>query len=407
QNAKGDLSIAIDQKNKADVGVGMEFYQVNLGNLSPRSGSNVNSFTQEKERSHISYVYYSHQLDLSEKFSLRGGFRFSLYQLSGPGKVNQYEEGKPRSASTFITTQEFGKGDAISRYHGFEPRFSVRYSINRKSSIKGSFDQTVQYIHLISNTSAISPIDLWKLSDPYLKPQIGQQVSGGYFRNIGKNNYDFSMEVFYKRMQNVVDYKDGAILLLNETLEADLLHGEGRSYGAEWMIEKKKGRLTGWIAYTLSRTERKIKGDYPEERINKGEYYPANYDKPHNLSITGSYQKTNRVSWGFNFVFASGRPITYPTSSYGYGGIRVVNFEYRNNERSPAYHRLDLSLEIKSKVKPGRKWNSAWVVSIYNVYARKNPYSIFFRSEYTVLAQSYRLAVIGTTVPSLSYTINF
>jgi hypothetical protein len=175
----------------------------------------------------------------------------------------------------------------------------------------------------------------------------------------------------------------------------------------EWMIEKNRGKFTGWLAYTLSRTERKVAGNFPEETISGGRYYPANYDKPHSVSVTGSYQRNKQVTFGFNFVFASGRPVTYPTSSYGYGGIRVVNFEYRNNERSPAYHRLDLSMEIKSRARPERKWNSSWVISVYNVYARKNPYSIFFRSAYNVLAQSYRLAVIGTAVPSISYTINF
>lgn len=173
------------------------------------------------------------------------------------------------------------------------------------------------------------------------------------------------------------------------------------------MLEKNTGKLTGWISYTLARTERKIEGTHPEETINKGNYYPANFDKLHNLSVTGSYQKTKQVSFGFNFVFSSGRPITYPTASYNFGGIRVVNYELRNNQRSPAYHRLDISMEIKSKQRTGRSWQGAWVVSLYNVYARKNPYSIFFRSDYGVRAQAYRLAVIGTIIPSLAYSIKF
>jgi hypothetical protein len=407
QNIKADLSIALDQKNKADIGVGMEFYGVDLGTMSPQNDSNVNPFEQDTERGNISFVYYSHQLDLNDRFAFRAGIRLSTYRLFGPGTVNQYVEGLPKSSTTFQETTTYGNGEAMQRYYGIEPRFSMKYSLSPYASVKASFDQTVQYLHLISNTSAISPIDLWKLSDPYLAPQVGQQVAFGYFRSLRRSQMTFSVETFYKRMENVVDYKDGAELLLNDRLEADLLQGDGRSYGAEFMLEKTRGKFTGWLAYTLSRTERKIEGDFPEETINKGAYYPANYDKPHSVSFTGSYQKSRRVSFGFNFVFASGRPVTYPTSSYGYGGIRVVNFEFRNNERSPAYHRLDVSLEIRSKERPDRKWRSTWVVSIYNVYARKNPYSIFFRSEYNVLAQSYRLAVIGTAVPSVSYTINF
>jgi hypothetical protein len=407
QAAKGDLNIALNQKNKADIGAGVELYGISLGDLKPKGGSNVNAFTQDKEHGMITFGYVSHQGDVSDRFSFRAGFRFSMYRLYGPGSVNHYEEGIPMSAGSFIETETFGSGATIKKYYGYEPRISARFSLTPSSSLKVSLDQTVQFLHLISNTSAISPIDLWKLADPYLKPQIGKQIALGYFKKTRHQNATLSVEAFYKRMENMVDYKDGAELLLNDQLEAALLQGEGRSYGMEWMIEKNRGKFTGWLAYTLSRTERKVEGSFPETSINKGEYYPANYDKPHSLSITGSYQKSTRVSLGFNFVFASGRPVTYPTSSYAYGGIRVVNFEYRNNERSPAYHRLDISLEVKSKEKPDRRWNSSWVLSIYNVYARKNPYSIFFRSEYNVLAQSYRLAVIGTVVPSLSYTINF
>jgi hypothetical protein len=401
------LRSAKNIKHKADMGGGIEQYTVDLGDRVPYNNSSINTFSLDKERAWITFLYYSHQLDLSERISIRPGLRFSTYRLYGPGRVNRYLPGEPLSEKNYITTDVLKKGDVIQRYHAFEPRLSVRVQISHRSSIKLGLDQTIQYLHLISNTSAVSPVDLWKLSDPYLKPQLGRQISIGYFRAIGKKSYDFTAELFYKSTQHVVDYKDGAELLLNDKLETDLLQGDGRSYGAEWMMEKNTGHFTGWIAYTLSRSERRISGATNEETINKGAYYPSSYDKLHNLSVTGSYQFGKRASWGFNFVFASGRPITYPTASYGYGGIRVVNYELRNNERSPSYHRLDLSLEIRSKEYPGRKWKSAWIFSLYNTYARKNPYSIFFRSEHYVVAQSFRLAVIGTVVPSLSHTINF
>jgi CarboxypepD_reg-like domain/TonB-dependent Receptor Plug Domain len=407
QNAKADLAINYSKNHKADVGVSVERYDVNLGNLNPASNSNINTFSLDNEKALISYAYYSHQYDVSERISFRAGVRLSNYQLHGPGKVNRYESGVPRSSSSYLETDQYGKGNKIQNYNGFEPRFALRVGVNSNSSIKASLDQTVQYLHLISNTSAVSPIDIWKLSDPYLKPQVGRQVSLGYFRSLSKNKYNFSMEVFYKQVDNIVDYKDGASLLLNDKLEEGLLQGKGRSYGSEWMIEKKQGKFTGWLSYTLSRTERRINGAFPEEKINTGHYYPANYDKPNNIAFTGSYRKNERISWGYNFVYASGRPITYPSSSYSFGGVRVANFEMRNNERTPDYHRLDLSLEIRSKPRPERKWRGTWVVSIYNVYARKNPYSIFFRSEYYVVAQAFRLSVIGTAIPSLSYTINF
>lgn len=407
QSVKADASYTINQKSKSDFGGGIERYRVNLGSLTPIGNSNINAFASAKENASIGFLYYSYQYDVNEKLLLRLGMRLSTYTLSGPGEINQYEDGQPRSDSTFIGTRNYSKREKIKSYYGFEPRFSLRYSISGTASIKAGYDQTIQYLNLISNTSAVSPIDLWKLSDPYIKPQTGKQFSLGYFKSLKNSRYDFSMEMFYKILDNIIDYKDGAELLLNDRLEADLLQGVGRAYGTEMQIEKKRGKFTGWAAYTLSRTERKIKGETKEETINKGEYYPANYDKLHNLSITGSYQKSPQVSLGFNFVLSSGRPITYPSSSYSYGGLRVVNFEYRNNERSPAYHRLDVSLEIKSKVIPARKWKSSLIISIYNVYARKNPYSIFFRSNYGTVAQPYRLAVIGTAIPSISYLINF
>jgi hypothetical protein len=404
---KSDAEYTFNERHTLSFGAGIENYNVNLGTLRPLHDSNINAFAMDHDHGIIAFAHVSHQFNAGDRFSLRTALRGSLFELRGPRSLNTYEEGLPKSESTFLGSNSYEGQKTIQRYQYLEPRVLIKYSLTPTSSVKAAYDQTAQYLHLISNTSAVSPVDLWKLSDPYLKPQISKQVSVGYFKSLNHAVFEFSIEAFYKDMSNVVDYKDGATLLLNDKLEAGLLQGTGRAYGSEWMIEKKKGRFTGWLSYTLSRTERRIKGAFPEETVNKGSYYPANYDKPHNISFTGSYSKRERVTWGFNFVFASGRPITYPTSSYGYGGARIVNFEYRNNERSPAYHRLDLSVQVKSKVKPSRAWSSYWTFSLYNVYARKNPYSIFFRSEHQVLAQSYRLAVIGTIVPSLSYKINF
>lgn len=405
-NGKLDATLAFNEKSKADFGIGIEKYNVDLGSLRPLKESNINPFLLDIEHGLVSYAYYTHQFDIHDKVSIRGGVRASLYELNGPGHVNEYEYGEPKTEETFIGTKYFHRGEHIQRYQGIEPRFSIRFSINARSSVKAGFDRTLQYLHLISNTSAISPIDLWKLSDPFLKPQQGSQYSIGYFRSIGKQ-FDFSLESFFKKMDNVVDYKDGGTLLLNDRLESDLLQGEGRSYGMEWMIEKKIGQLTGWLAYTFSRTERRVAGENPEETINKGKYFPSNYDKPHTINVTASYAQSKWVSFGLNFVYASGRPLTYPGSSYVYDNIKLANFEERNNERGPAYHRLDLSFEVKSKNKANRKWKGTWIFSVYNVYARKNAYSIFFRTKNLKVAQPNRLAVIGTAIPSLSYSITF
>lgn len=404
-NARFDGTITLNQKHKTEIGAGIERYEVGLGTLEPLNNSNINSFFMDSEVGLVTFGYLSHQVDFNRKLSLRLGVRASMFGLYGPGSVNQYQEGGPKSEDTFTGTSAFNGGESIARYGGFEPRASLRIALSPSSTLKAGFDQTIQYLHLISNTSAVSPVDLWKLSDTYLRPQRGTQYSIGYFRS--RNIFQFSLEGFFKQIENIVDYKDGAELLLNDRLEADLLQGAGRSYGAELLVEKKSGRLTGWVSYTLSRTERKIVSVFDEETVNDGEYYPANYDKPHNIAITGSYEKNKRVSFGFNFVLASGRPVTYPTAGYVWGDVKLANFNLRNNERSPAYHRLDVSMEIRSKVKAGRKWSGAWNISLYNVYARKNPYSIFFTARNLKVAQPYRLAVIGTIVPSLSYSITF
>ncbi|MEO5975709.1 MAG: TonB-dependent receptor [Chryseolinea sp.] len=407
RSAKIDATWAVSPNIKLEFGAGGDRYSVALGQLDPVGASNINGIKGNKEYANVTFGYVGTQFDWSDHFTVRGGMRLLSYQLVGPGKINEYTSGQPRSEDTFTGTASYSSDQTIQRYARWEPRVSMRYKVNEKSAFKLALDQTAQFIHVISNTSAVSPVDLWKLSDPYLKPQKGRQVSIGYFRSVHQQNYELSLEAYYKHVDNVVDYKDGGHLLLNDRLEADLLQGIARSYGVEAMLEKKQGKITGWLSYTLSRTERRIKSSFPEEQINSGKFYPASYDKPHVFSATASYQVSSRVSWGFNFVLYSGRPITYPTAGYTYQQISIANFEQRNNARTPAYHRLDLSLQVNSKSIPTRKWKGTWVFSLYNVYARKNPYSIFFRSDYFTVAQPYRLSVIGMVVPSVSYTISF
>jgi hypothetical protein len=213
--------------------------------------------------------------------------------------------------------------------------------------------------------------------------------------------------MFFKYIQNSIDYKDGADLFLNRNIERELVSGVIRAYGAEFLLRKNKGRLNGWIAYTLSRAERKADDRFPEETINSGKYYPVNYDKLHDLAIVGNYDFTRRLSLGLNYVFYSGRPISYPVGSFGYDAFLIANFEIRNQERIPAYHRIDLSLSLEGNHKKNKKWESSWTFSIYNLLGRKNPYSIFFRARGYKAAQAYRLSVIGSAIPSITYHFKF
>jgi len=295
----------------------------------------------------------------------------------------------------------------MQKYGGLEPRISVRYGLDKNTSLKISYNRMRQYIHLISNTSAVSPVDIWKLSDTYLKPQIGDQVALGIFKNLKSNTYETSVELYYKFIRNSLDYKDGAEIVLNRNLERELVGGVIRAYGAEFLVRKNKGRINGWIAYTLSRAERKVDNDFPEETINSGNYYPVNYDKLHDLAVVANYDFTRRHSFSLNYVFYSGRPISYPSGSFGYEAFLIPNFEVRNQERIPAYHRLDLSFSIAGNHKKNKKWESSWTFSVYNLLGRKNPYSIFFKARGYRAAQAYRLSVIGEAIPSITYNFKF
>ena len=405
---KSDFTLIPNLEHKTDAGIHLNYHQVNLGDMIPDSDkSNVNALYLDPESALESAVYLNHEYKINSDITLMGGLRYSHFMIFGPGTSYTYDPEKPKGISTIIDQQEYAQGEIITQYGGLEPRFSIRFGLDRNTSLKASYNRMIQYIHLISNTSAVSPVDIWKLSDTHIKPQIGNQITAGIFKNFKVNTYETSLELFYKFIDNSYDYKDGADLILNPNLERELIRGKIRAYGAEFLIRKNKGRLNGWIAYTLSRAERKVESQFREETINSGNYYPVNYDKLHDLAIVGNYDFTRRHSIGFNYVFYSGRPITYPAGSYGYSGFLIANFEMRNQERIPSYHRLDLSLTIEGNHKKDKKWHSSWTFSIYNLYGRKNPYSIFFKARGYKVAQAYRLSVIGAAIPSVTYNFKF
>ncbi len=405
---KSDFTYIPDINHKSDAGLQLSYHKVRLGDLLPDSDeSNINAFDIDPETSLESAIYLNHEYRTNSNITLMGGLRYSHYLLFGPGTTYTYDPEKPKGATTIISQEEFNRAEIITQYGGLEPRVSIRYGLNRNTSLKASYNRMIQYIHLVSNTSAVSPVDIWKLSDTYLEPQKGNQVAAGIFKNFKSNTYETSLELFYKHINNSYDYKDGANLILNRNLERELIEGKIRAYGAEWLVRKNKGRLNGWLAYTLSRAERKVDGRFPEETVNNGNYYPVNYDKLHDLAVVGNYDFTRRYSLGFNYVFYSGRPISYPVGSYGVDGFLIANFELRNQERIPPYHRLDVSLTIEGNHKKEKKWHSSWTFSIYNLYGRKNPYSIYFKARGFIMAQAYRLAVIGAAIPAVTYNFKF
>jgi outer membrane receptor protein involved in Fe transport len=276
----------------------------------------------------------------------------------------------------------------------------MRYLITSNFSLKASYYRTYQYIHLVSNTVSVTPQDFWIASSPSLEPERADQFSLGLFANYNKDKVELSVEGFYKNLDNVIDYIEGADNFLNQAMESGLIQGEGIAYGIEAMAKRNDGKLNGWVSYTYSRSLRKFNSDLQYKTINTGQYYPSVYDQPHNLSIVLNYKISPFVTLSSNFSYSTGRPITIPISKISYEHyLTVLSYSDRNEYRIPNYHRLDLSLTIKDKPKQNKIIRGEWVLGIYNVYGRKNAYSIFFKGK----GDAYKMSILGTVFPSISY----
>jgi len=279
--------------------------------------------------------------------------------------------------------------------------------IDDKSSVKLSFHRIYQYLHLISNTTAVTPVDIWQPSNTFFKPQVSDQISFGYFRDFKQKTYEAYAEVFYKKMDNVLDFKDGAQLILNKTLEADLLQGKGEAYGLETYFSKSQGRLTWALSYTYSRSFRTIQGPTSSESINNGEPFPSSFDQPHMVNVSWNYRFSKRWSMTGNFAYRTGRPVTVPLYGFTVDGYGVAYFSGRNQQRIPDYHRLDIAFVIEGNHKLKKPWTGSWIISFLNVYGRRNAYSYFFSSSYPGLINTYQLSILGTIIPSVTYNFKF
>lgn len=407
KNIKADFALA-GGRHQVNFGASVTAYDLQQGKLEPTTAeSEVVPVQLQQEHALESAVYWNNEVKVSSKLSFMYGIRYSLYSTLGAADVYVYEPDSPKKDRTITDTLNYSSGEIIETYHGPEPRLSLNYTINDRSAVKLAYNRSRQYLHLISNTTSVSPTDIWKSSNRYIKPQIGDQLSLGYFRNFAQNTIEASVEGYYKQLENILDYKNGANLYLNSTLEADLLSGTGRAYGVEASINKVSGRLTGWANYTYARTEVSIKGPTPEETINQGNYYPASYDKPHTLNIVSSYKLKERMTLSANFTYSTGRPITAPVAHYVIDDYVVPDFGERNQYRIPDYHRLDLSLSILANKAKQKRWEGTWNLSVYNVYGRNNPYSVFFKQVYGSPPRAYQLAVVGAAIPSISYDFKF
>lgn len=391
---------------KFNFGGDINHYTVNPGERTVGETSNITPIYTNDERALEFGIYAGSEYSLSSRLKVEGGIRLSGMFAFGDGKKYVYAPGLPYDEDNIVDTIFSGRNSVEATYLNPEFRLSANYTINRNSSFKMSYNKTAQYIHMLTNTTAISPTDTWKLSDAYLLPETGQQISAGYFRNFKSNMIEASVEGFYKKIKNIKEYKAGANLLLNDHIETEILNGLGKSYGVEFSLEKKGGRVYGRIGYTYSRTLIKSITGFEEELINDGEYFPASYDKPHNLNILASLKALRRLIFSATVNYSTGRPITYPVAQYKLGDQVFLHYSKYNQYRIPDYFRMDFSVTIDGNLKLRKLVNGTFTFSLYNITARKNAYSVYFRSE-GAKYEAYKLSIFGTIIPTLTYNFKF
>ena len=354
---------------------------------------------------------------MSERLLVKAGLRWSSFYRVGADTMRVYADGplvydelqNMYVHGDSIGLDVYGDNEIVQSYNAFEPRLAIRYQLNDLSSVKASYQKINQYMHLITNASSPTPLDIWAPAGKFIKPVTGQQLALGYFYTSENLKWDFSTEVYYKKLDNVLDYIDGADLQFNNNLETEILYGEGRAYGLELMLEKKEGKVKGWIAYTLAKSESLIPGlSDSDPGINNGNWYNNPQDKTHDLSIVAFYKHNKKWTFSSNFVFATGIPTNYPSAKYSYEGFTMPHYTGRNEARLPNYHRLDIAATLRPLKNENRKWDSEWVFSIYNVYNRKNASSLFFRqsSDDEHVTEAVQLSIFPI-IPSVSYNFKF
>ncbi len=410
-SAKPEFTYYISPTNVLRFGGQGIVYEFEPGNATGVSENGTTDLSLAKQYAIESAVYVENKLTFG-KFETNYGFRLSYFNYTGAGNAYEYGDAPAGTRRPVTNITSFNQWESIKTYANLEPRLALKYQINKDKSLKASYMRTAQYIHLVSNTTASTPVDVWTPSTNNIKPQLADQYAIGYFQNLKDNAYEISAETYYKKMDNLLDYiiAPSPELLLNEFLEGDILAGDGRAYGLELMLKKNKGKFTGWLSYTLARTELKVEG------INKDEWYPSRFDQTHNLSLTGFYQASKRLSLSANFAYISGAPVTFANGGYYQQGYYIPHNseETRNNSRIPAYHRADVSATLEGKKNEEHRWKGRWVFSVYNLYNRRNAFSVYQRQDNNrtaigapVSTSAYQLSVIGSIVPAIAYNFEF
>lgn len=408
-NVKEDFDYYINSNNTLSFGANIIHHTFRPGEIE--TGSDIDFILNNIENRYSieSAAYISNEQNIKKRWKVVYGVRVSNFTQVGPGNIYSFN-----NAGDVTGTQEYDNWEKVASYNGLSPRLSMNYSLNEMSSIKASYARTYQFVHLISNSTSSLPTDVWIPSSNNVKPQVADQVAVGYFRNFLDNMLEFSLEAYYKNMANVIDYRDGAEVTLNPLVEGELLFGVGRAYGVELLLKKRRGKFTGWVSYTLSRSERQF------DEINNGAWYAARQDRTHDFSIVAMYNITERLSVSGTWVYYTGNAVTFPSGKYEIGGQTVDLFSERNGYRMPEYHRLDLGVTLlnekfKTVTDPisgeekqvPKRFESSWNFSVYNAYGRENAFSIDFRANAeTGVTEAVQLSLFKI-VPSISYNFKF
>jgi hypothetical protein len=394
-NLKEDFTYFFSAQNTLHFGINAIHHNIAPGDISSSEDSAVNPQTIQDRNGVESSIYFSDEWHVTPKLSLLFGARLSSFALFGPGVFNTYS-----ANNIIVSSQNYNSGEIAQRYFNPEPRFSASYTFNDQNSIKASYNRNTQNIHLISNSTASSPTDLYVMSSNNIKPGISDQVALGFFKNSVNTQYEFSTEVYYKQLKNQIDYKNGAQLRANQDVESQLIYGEGRAYGLEVFFKKRYGKLNGWIGYTLSKAENRFAS------VNKGNYFAAKHDRTHDVSVVGIYKLNNRWTLSSTFVYGTGNAVTYPHGKYTLGGITTLYYGDRNTDRLPAYSRLDLGATLEGK--QHKRFHSSWTFGLYNAYNRKNPYTITFEDDPNdkTRTRAVKTSLFGR-IPSVTYNFTY
>ncbi|MBN2350179.1 MAG: TonB-dependent receptor [Bacteroidales bacterium] len=400
---RSDFTLLIFKNQNISFGANSIYYNLNRGYIKPYGLESLRMPIDLGVENGIEGAFYlSDEIILHPKLTVNGGLRYSFYNYLGPAAVTGYIPNSPLNENNILDTLYFSKGDLVKTYSGPEFRVALNYLLGKNNSIKFSYNRIRQYIFMLSNTVALSPTDQWKLSDYHIRPPYADQVSAGYYHDFPNKGISSSVEVYNKWIYNVLEYKDGASFISTESIETQTLQGDQNAYGVEVMIKKNTGKLTGWLAYSYSKSVITVNGPLIEEKINFGNSYPANYDRPHGLNLVTNIRSNRRLSMSANLVYNTGRPISYPVSVYYINDVEYVNYSSRNKYRIPDYFRIDLSINLEGNLKSEKLAHSYWMLNIYNLTGRKNAYSVFYQTENGKI-KGYKMSIFGQPLITLSW----